>query len=49
MRHLAEDYYQKLVAPSKEIIWFEHSGHNSWINEPELFAEKIQQIALNTK
>lgn len=46
---LAEDYYQKLVAPSKEIIWFEHSGHNPWINEPELFAEKIQQIALNTK
>ena len=48
-RSLAEDYYDKLVAPEKEIIWFEHSGHNPWINEREHFAEVVQQIAEKTK
>lgn len=46
---LTEDYYQKLDAPNKEIIWFEHSGHNPWINEPERFVEVVQQIAENKK
>lgn len=46
---LVEDYYKKLDAPSKEIIWFEHSGHNPWINERERFAEVVQQIAEKTK
>lgn len=46
---LAEDYYKKLDAPSKEIVWFEHSGHNPWINERERFAEVVQQIAKKTK
>ena len=48
-RSLAEDYYDKLAAPDKEIIWFEHSGHNPWINERERFAEVVQQIAEKTK
>lgn len=48
-RSLAEDYYDKLAAPEKEIIWFEHSGHNPWINEREHFAEVVQQIAEKTK
>ncbi|OTO21160.1 hypothetical protein A5875_002532 [Enterococcus sp. 3H8_DIV0648] len=48
-RSLAEDYYDKLAAPEKEIIWFEHSGHNPWINERERFAEVVQQIAEKTK
>lgn len=46
---LAEDYYKKLDAPSKEIIWFERSGHNPWINERERFAEVVKQIAKKTK
>lgn len=46
---LAEDYYKKLEAPIKEIIWFEHSGHNPWINEQERFAEVVQQIAEENK
>lgn len=48
-RSLAEDYYAKLAAPEKEIIWFEHSGHNPWINERERFAKVVQQIAEKTK
>ncbi len=32
---LAEDYMQQLDAPHKEIIWFEHSGHSPWVEEPQ--------------
>ncbi|MFV0394535.1 MAG: alpha/beta fold hydrolase [Coprobacillaceae bacterium] len=41
---LAEDYYEVLNAPYKEIVWFEHSGHSPWINERDLFVEKVIQI-----
>ena len=30
---LVEEYVQVLDAPDKRIVWFEHSGHNPWINE----------------
>jgi hypothetical protein len=30
------EYFEILDAPQKEIVWFEHSGHNSWINEQEV-------------
>ncbi|MBO0452914.1 alpha/beta fold hydrolase [Candidatus Enterococcus murrayae] len=46
---LAEDYYDQLEAPAKEIIWFEHSGHSPWINERERFVEVVRQIAEKTK
>ncbi len=42
---LTEDYYEKLEAPYKEIVWFEHSGHNPWINESAKFVECVVQIA----
>ena len=38
---LAEEYFDVLDAPAKKFIWFEHSGHNPWINERELFAEEV--------
>lgn len=34
---LAEQYYEVLEAPHKEIIWFESSGHNPWVNESDRF------------
>lgn len=30
-------YFQALTAPSKELIWFEESGHEPFIDEPEKF------------
>jgi pimeloyl-ACP methyl ester carboxylesterase len=36
---LTEEYFQLLSAPHKELIWFERSGHNPWISEPELFVD----------
>lgn len=38
---LAEEYERVLDAPDKGIVWFEHSGHNPWINEREKFAEEV--------
>ncbi len=38
---LAEDYFSLLKAPIKEIVWFEHSGHSTWANEPDLFVREL--------
>lgn len=38
---LVEDYYEILTAPDKDLIWFEHSGHSPWINEPEKFITEV--------
>ena len=38
---LVEDYDRVLDAPDKEIVWFEHSGHSPWINEPEKFVTEV--------
>lgn len=40
---LAEDYLQKLAAPHKELIWFEHSGHSPWVDE----ADKVVDVMVN--
>lgn len=40
---LAEDYLQKLEAPHKELIWFEHSGHSPWVDE----AGKVVDVMVN--
>ena len=31
---LVEAWYRRLEAPSKELVWFEHSAHLSPIEEP---------------
>lgn len=38
---LTEEYFNLLTAPRKELIWFENSGHNPWINESDKFVETI--------
>ncbi len=43
---LVEEYYQVLNAPSKKMIWFEHSGHNPWIEEAELFVDTMVNVVL---
>ncbi len=34
---LVDDYFNKIEAPQKELIWFEESGHNPMNDEPEKF------------
>jgi pimeloyl-ACP methyl ester carboxylesterase len=41
---LAEEYYNLLDAPEKELVWFEHSGHSPWINESALFVSEVLRV-----
>jgi pimeloyl-ACP methyl ester carboxylesterase len=41
---LTEEYFNLLTAPHKELIWFEHSGHGSWVNEPAKFVDVMLKI-----
>jgi pimeloyl-ACP methyl ester carboxylesterase len=36
-----EEYERLLDAPEKGIVWFEHSGHSPWINEPDKFVKEV--------
>lgn len=38
---ITQEYYELLNAPHKELIWFEHSGHNPWTAEPQAFVDAI--------
>ncbi|MDR1559712.1 MAG: alpha/beta hydrolase [Clostridiales bacterium] len=48
---LMDEYFAKIEAPRKELVWFEESGHNPMSDEPERFKtlmrEKFQQIAID--
>jgi pimeloyl-ACP methyl ester carboxylesterase len=46
---LVEEYYDVLDAPDKKIVWFEHSGHNPWINEPEKFVTEVLSCFLENQ
>jgi pimeloyl-ACP methyl ester carboxylesterase len=43
---LVEEYYKVLSAPHKELIWFEHSGHNPWVSEAARFVEVMANTVL---
>ncbi|MEI8204573.1 MAG: alpha/beta hydrolase [Bacteroidota bacterium] len=34
---LVEDYFNKLISPNKNLIWFENSGHHPAYEEPEKY------------
>jgi pimeloyl-ACP methyl ester carboxylesterase len=40
---LAEDYYNIVKAPKKDLFWFENSGHNLTTSDPE----RLQEIVIN--
>ena len=42
--NLAEEYYEILEAPEKELVWFEHSGHGPWMNETEKFVQETLRV-----
>lgn len=39
---LVGGYFEKIKAPYKELIWFEESGHNPLIDEPEKFKSLLK-------
>ena len=40
---LVEDWFAKIEAPEKELIWFENSGHNPMGDEPEEFKKLLRE------
>ena len=45
---IVEDYFARLEAPSKELVWFEHSGHTPWTSETGRFvADLTRRSALH--
>jgi pimeloyl-ACP methyl ester carboxylesterase len=47
--YLVEDYIQKLEAPHKELIWFEHSGHSPWVDESRKVIDLLVNKILDQK
>lgn len=46
---LAEEYYNLLSSPKKELIWFEHSGHNPWNTEADRYMQEVRRIVAATQ
>lgn len=42
---VAEQYFNRLVAPKKTLVWFEQSGHFAPFEEPEKFNATMAEIA----
>lgn len=45
---LAKEYCDMLNAPNKKLIWFEHSGHDPWMNEPKKFCDTMVDLLLKS-
>ena len=37
-------YFEALTAPSKELVWFEHSGHEPFVDEPAKFNAAMVEL-----
>jgi len=37
-------YLDALTAPSKNLVWFEHSGHEAFVDEPEKFNSTMAEL-----
>ena len=42
---MAADWFEKVKAPEKHLIWFEHSGHMPMTEEPGKFLLSLVQYA----
>ncbi len=37
-------YFEALIAPSKRLVWFEHSGHEPFVDEPRKFNAAMAEL-----
>ncbi len=44
---LVADYYQKITAPKKELIYFEQSAHFPFFEEPDRFCNEIIRVLID--
>jgi proline iminopeptidase len=45
---LAVEYFEKLQAPRKRLVWFEESAHYPFFEEPNAFARAMRRVAAET-
>ena len=38
------DYFERLHAPQKELVWFDHSSHFVFLDEPVGFADEMRRV-----
>ena len=43
--HTSVAYFDELTAPSKQLVWFEHSGHELFVDEPGKFNAAMAELA----
>ena len=46
---LVQEYYDSIVAPDKDLVWFEHSAHGPMGEEPEKFKKLMREKFLAIK
>jgi len=46
---LTEEYFAKIQAPEKHLVWFEHSAHFPFFEEPAAFAQQMKAVANATR
>ena len=46
---LAKEWFEKLSAPSKEYVYFDHSGHTPPYDEPGRFADLMRDVRSSTE
>ncbi len=46
---LTEQYFAKINAPEKHIVWFEESAHFPFYEEPAAFAQQMRGVLTNTQ
>jgi pimeloyl-ACP methyl ester carboxylesterase len=46
---LIEEYYSRLEAPDKELVWFEESAHFPFFEESEHFAQEMEDVLAETQ
>ena len=37
-------FFEALAAPSKQFVWFDHSGHEVFVDEPEKFNATMVEL-----
>lgn len=45
----AQTYFDRLDAPRKQLVWFAHSAHFPFLEEPQAFAAQLDRVAAETK
>jgi pimeloyl-ACP methyl ester carboxylesterase len=43
------EYYRRINAPGKKLVWFDNSAHFPFLEEPQKFTEEMNKVARETR